>query len=191
MGYSILVWQYTLHCIHILYGWNITENDVKPNSTFTNIHIFRWTCFSVWKYNNWIAHLQERTRAALLDYLHDELHKKNIELFGALPTPGGKQEGSKFNDFFKRALSGKSRSHSIDSTLSTSRRSNGASLPPVGEDDKMVSSLSLYTYVLISPTLSLHLFPGVVRNIVTDYIRTLQKESRPRAQHPLMMRIPW
>ncbi|XP_064611477.1 rap1 GTPase-activating protein 1-like isoform X3 [Liolophura sinensis] len=86
------------------------------------------------------AKLEERTRAALLESLHQDLHKKTIEMFGPIPHPGMKQETSKLFDSFKRAISGKPRSQSVETGYpATSRRTNGVSLtlPPVGEDEKL------------------------------------------------------
>ncbi|KAL5015173.1 hypothetical protein ScPMuIL_009443 [Solemya velum] len=108
-----------------------SKTDEFRNFLITKLINAEMACYKADQF----AKLEKRTREALLEYLYDELNKKNIELFGALPTPWGKQEGSKL-DFWKRALSGKSRSHSIDSTVSGSRRSNGATLPPLGEDEK-------------------------------------------------------
>jgi len=63
-------------------------------------------------------------------------------------VPGSKQDGIKFIESFKRALSSKGRNLQSDSALSSgSRKSNGGSLPTVGEDAK-VSSVS--TYILLT-----------------------------------------
>ncbi|GAB1603800.1 rap1 GTPase-activating protein 1-like isoform X1 [Argonauta hians] len=79
------------------------------------------------------AKLGDRTRAALLDSLYDDLEKTNAEIFGA---SGSKQEGMKFINSFKRVLSGKARTQTLDSR--DNRKSNGlpAHLPTVGEDEK-------------------------------------------------------
>ncbi|XP_052832901.1 uncharacterized protein LOC106883520 [Octopus bimaculoides] len=79
------------------------------------------------------AKLGDRTRAALLDSLYDDLDKSNAEIFGA---SGSKQEGTKFINSFKRVLSGKTRTQPLDSR--DNRKSNGlpAHLPTVGEDEK-------------------------------------------------------
>ncbi|CAI9741328.1 rap1 GTPase-activating protein 1 isoform X4 [Octopus vulgaris] len=79
------------------------------------------------------AKLGDRTRAALLDSLYDDLDKSNAEIFGA---SGSKQEGMKLINSFKRVLSGKTRTQPLDSR--DNRKSNGlpAHLPTVGEDEK-------------------------------------------------------
>ncbi|XP_052081396.1 rap1 GTPase-activating protein 1-like isoform X9 [Mytilus californianus] len=76
--------------------------------------------------------LEERTRGALLECLHTELHKKNIELFGLSMVPGFKQESSKLIGSFKRVLSmGRNQNESA-----STRKSNGSSLTTVGEEEK-------------------------------------------------------
>ncbi|XP_033724585.1 rap1 GTPase-activating protein 1-like isoform X2 [Pecten maximus] len=81
------------------------------------------------------AKLEERTRAALLECLHQELQRKHIEVFGMLPVLSCKTESKTFIESFKRVLSTKGRNQS-DTGLPLSGRRNGTSLPTVGEDDK-------------------------------------------------------
>ncbi|XP_063409687.1 rap1 GTPase-activating protein 1-like isoform X3 [Mytilus trossulus] len=79
--------------------------------------------------------LEERTRGALLECLHTELHKKNIELFGLTMMPGFKQESSKLIGSFKRVLSmGRTQNEAA-----SNRKSNGSSLTTVGEEEKSSS----------------------------------------------------
>ncbi|CAG2201005.1 RAP1GAP [Mytilus edulis] len=79
--------------------------------------------------------LEERTRGALLECLHTELHKKNIELFGLTMMPGFKQESSKLIGSFKRVLSmGRTQNEAA-----ANRKSNGSSLTTVGEEEKSSS----------------------------------------------------
>lgn len=85
---------------------------------------------------------KERTRGALLDCLHTELHKKNIELFGLSMVPGFKQESSKLIGSFKRVLSmGRNQSET-----GMNRKSNGSALLPVGEEEKPSSVSSLLVF---------------------------------------------
>ena len=84
--------------------------------------------------------LQERTRTALLETLYHDLEEKNKSYLHHPPSPqSAKAEGSGLFDTFKRAISGKVRSQSVDSHLSSSRRpqlslvSMASALPPVGE----------------------------------------------------------
>ncbi|XP_069117229.1 rap1 GTPase-activating protein 1-like isoform X3 [Argopecten irradians] len=81
------------------------------------------------------AKLEERTRAALLEGLHQELQRKHIEVFGLLPVLSCKTESKTFIESFKRVLSTKGRNQT-DTNLPLSARRNGTSLPTVGEDDK-------------------------------------------------------
>ncbi|KAJ8320932.1 hypothetical protein KUTeg_002519 [Tegillarca granosa] len=81
--------------------------------------------------------LEERTRSALLETLHQELHRKNTDIFGTTTVPSSKQEGVRFIDSFKRALSTKAKSS--DSSLSNSSRKTNGVLPTVGEDEKPAS----------------------------------------------------
>ncbi|XP_021372625.1 rap1 GTPase-activating protein 1-like isoform X3 [Mizuhopecten yessoensis] len=81
------------------------------------------------------AKLEERTRAALLECLHQELQRKHIEVFGMLPVLSCKTESKTFIESFKRVLSTKGRNQS-DINLPLSARRNGTFLPTVGEDDK-------------------------------------------------------
>merc|ERR550532_6735 len=77
------------------------------------------------------AKLEERTRAALLENLYQDLNQKNLEYFGHLPQiPESKSESNRLFDTFRRAISGKVRSQSVDSQLSSSatsstKRNNG------------------------------------------------------------------
>ena len=83
------------------------------------------------------AKLEERTRGALLECLHTELHKKNIELFGLSMVPGFRQESSKLIGSFKRVLSmGRTQNEAA-----TNRKSNGTSLTTVGEEEKQSSPI--------------------------------------------------
>ncbi|KAK3609251.1 hypothetical protein CHS0354_006176 [Potamilus streckersoni] len=81
--------------------------------------------------------LEVRTRAALLDCLYHDLHKKSSEVYGFSPLPVSK-DTPRLIDSVKRALGGKGRSQSIDSAVQSSvgRKINGAQLPTVGEDEK-------------------------------------------------------
>ncbi|KAL3862379.1 hypothetical protein ACJMK2_008350 [Sinanodonta woodiana] len=81
--------------------------------------------------------LEIRTRAALLDCLYQDLHKKSSEVYGFSPLPVSK-DTPRLIDSVKRALGGKGRSQSIDSAVqgNVGRKSNGTQLPTVGEDEK-------------------------------------------------------
>ncbi len=60
-----------------------------------------------------------------MDSLYEDLHAKTLESIGQLP-PGlseSKSETSKFFDTFRRAISGKVRSQSVDSQLTTATNS--------------------------------------------------------------------
>ena len=75
--------------------------------------------------------------ASLLECLHTELHKKNIELFGLSMVPGFRQESSKLIGSFKRVLSmGRTQNEAA-----TNRKSNGTSLTTVGEEEKQSSPI--------------------------------------------------
>lgn len=88
---------------------------------------------------------QERTRGALLECLHTELHKKNIELFGLTMMPGFKQESSKLIGSFKRVLSmGRTQNEAA-----ANRKSNGSSLTTVGEEEKSSSVSSLTNFIKV------------------------------------------
>ncbi|XP_074655215.1 rap1 GTPase-activating protein 1-like isoform X4 [Tubulanus polymorphus] len=84
------------------------------------------------------AKLSERTRAALLEALHQDLQRLNLQMFG-ISTLDPKSEGSNsFLESVKKALGSRGRSPgSLDSSIS-SKRSNGlvSPLPTVGEDEK-------------------------------------------------------
>ncbi|XP_046547125.1 rap1 GTPase-activating protein 1-like isoform X3 [Haliotis rubra] len=116
------------------------------------------------------AKLGERTRTSLLDSLQQDLHKKNIELFGFSLLPGSKQEGSRLFDSVKRAFSGKGRSQSFESNLPVgSRKSNGipTSLPTVGEDEKN------------SPS-PVKKSPSTPRSLVRQFSSSLEKKSKDK-----------
>ena len=97
--------------------------------------------------------LQERTRSALLETLYKDLQTKNSEYYvepQCSPPPSAKSEPSGLFDTFKRAISGKVRSQSVDSQLAGASgkrpHSNGLTtaplqLPPVGENDTTSSPL--------------------------------------------------
>ncbi|KAK2190318.1 hypothetical protein NP493_84g01001 [Ridgeia piscesae] len=100
------------------------------------------------------ASLECRTRAALLDSLYQDLHERNLQVFGQwpfteAPKPAAESNNSRLFSTFRRAM-GKVRSQSIDLGLSsvtgttpsqtsaTKRISNGLVspvLPPVGENE--------------------------------------------------------
>lgn len=105
------------------------------------------------------VYFQERTRSALLETLYHELHQQNLQMYGILPQPSDpRPETASLFDTFRRAISGKVRSQSMDSHLGNSLSSNKRSdallgngvatnkrnnavmspvqvLPPVGENE--------------------------------------------------------
>lgn len=106
--------------------------------------------FILQSYHITILLFQERTRSALLESLYKDLQQKNLEFFGEVLPSGSstssdsnKSESSKLFDTFRRAISGKVRSISVDSQLVSAgggRKANGigspvTTLPPVGEND--------------------------------------------------------
>ncbi|KAI0236394.1 hypothetical protein LSAT2_013050 [Lamellibrachia satsuma] len=100
------------------------------------------------------ASLECRTRAALLDSLYQDLHERNLQVFGQwpfteVPKPVSENNNNRLFNTFRRAM-GKVRSQSVDLGLSsvtattppqaasTKRISNGLVspvLPPVGENE--------------------------------------------------------
>lgn len=97
-----------------------------------------------------IQSFQERTRAALLETLHQDLHQRNMEFFGQplLLEPKTNSESNGLLNTFRKAISGKVRSQSVDSQLATPTTPTGstykrngfllpisAALPPVGENE--------------------------------------------------------
>ena len=88
-----------------------------------------------------IACLQERTRTALLESLYQDLHQNNVAIFGQLSLLETKSESGGLFDTFRRAISGKVRSPSLDNNLASTAVKRGALsgfpsplLPPVGEN---------------------------------------------------------
>ena len=86
--------------------------------------------------------LQERTRGALLETLYQDLHQNNVAIYGQISLLETKSapEGTRIFDTFRRAITGKVRSPSLDS-YNTKRHGNGVGagallspgLPSVGE----------------------------------------------------------
>ncbi|XP_064642552.1 rap1 GTPase-activating protein 1-like isoform X4 [Lineus longissimus] len=83
-----------------------------------------------------------RTRAALLETLHEDLQRKNLQMFGISPSSLDlKPESSGFMDLLKRSLGSRSRGQTFDQGGATPKRTNGMispinPLPTLGEDER-------------------------------------------------------
>ncbi|ELT98489.1 hypothetical protein CAPTEDRAFT_177664 [Capitella teleta] len=108
------------------------------------------------------AKLEERTRAALLESLYQELHAQNTKLFSHVPICIDVSKASEPNrifDTFRRAIGGKVRSQSMDSQLAgnavapsgVGKRNNGFSvLPSVGETQSPSPKwVTIYMYIIL------------------------------------------
>ena len=139
-------------------------------------------CTPVW-HRAWWRHLvwfQERTRSALLDALFKKLEEMNSSYLNHPPSPqSAKTEGSGLFDTFKRAISGKVRSQSVDSHLSTRRPPSlvamATALPPVGEHSSKPNATPILRLVTMTLCRWLpwkrffgvaHFFLSMVSNII-------------------------
>ena len=150
-----------LHCLR--YSHNVKQahkkNTLKLSSPIQSPHFKNISCCFIM--------LQERTRAALLDGLYQDLHQNNIAIFGQLSLlDSSKVESGGLFDTFKRAISGKVRTSSLDSTpynnslkRTSPGNTNSTTLPSVTSvnETSPSSSVVCFTYESLFP-------PSIARN---------------------------
>ena len=101
--------QPTSPVINMFEPWKLICFRIYLNKTVT--WIIQWGAFHMTQFWHITLPLQERTRAALLESLHQDLYQKNLEFFGHVPVSETSKQPSDGNNglfnTFRKAISGK------------------------------------------------------------------------------------
>nr|KAF6458473.1 RAP1 GTPase activating protein 2 [Rousettus aegyptiacus] len=113
------------------------------------------------------AKLEDRTRAALLDNLHDELHAHTQAMLGLGPEEDKFENGGHggFLESFKRAI--RVRSHSMETMVSSQKKPHGGGLP-----GSLSGGISHNSTEVTKTTFSFHWQPPVAAATVKNQSRS-------------------